>query len=263
MTTLTEKVEETIDKALQRAESNWKESGSAFDELMSEGLEHAEVIIKGNAVSRNKSLTDFFPVDFNSSEERDLVCISADLRDSTNRIKTHFNDLGSYKNKFQRAYYITSALLPSLEVVINHYDGFVSEFLGDGVLGFFDAKKQKSDAIRNSGMASKYIVQSLSPMLEKRLQEYYKEEIMHIGVGLAMSPTLLSKVGLGSGAEIKAFGPCVYDASKLNFGRNEVFVESSLQAEWPKAIDGNGGLSFKRMSSSKVDLDYYRMIPNS
>lgn len=263
MTTLAEKVEEAIEKALQRAESNWKESGSAFDELMFEGFESESVVRKGNVASRKKSLTDFFPDDFNSSEERDLVCISADLRDSTKRIKTHFNDLGNYQNKFQRAYYITSALLPSLEVVINHYDGFVSEFLGDGVLGFFDAKKQKLDAIRNSGLASKYIVQSLSPMLEKRLQEYYKEEIMQIGVGLAMSPTLLSKVGLGSGAEIKAFGPCVYDASKLNYGRNEVLVESSLRAEWPIATNGNGGLSFKRINSGKGDLNYYRMIPNS
>lgn len=252
--TLENKVEQTIDLALSVAKKNWDISGNIFESVsMDAGLESEQV------VNIRKSLQDIAGDNFVGSKDRELICISADLRQSTNRIKTDLSDLGKYENKFQRAFYITSALLPSLEVVISHYGGFVTEYLGDGVLGFFDAEKDKDSSICDSGAASRFIVDQMSNILEQKMKEYYSKEIIRIGVGLAISPTLLSKVGFSSESTIKAFGPCVYDASKLNYGNNEVYVEASLKAQWPTSKHKGVGINFDRLNSKNIDIEAYKI----
>jgi hypothetical protein len=247
---LKDKVEEAIDIALSVAKKNWDMSGNIFESASMDGLSVG--IENDSRTIIRKSLNDFIGTDFIGSKDRELICISADLRNSTDRIKTTLNYLGKYDNKFQRAFYITSALLPSLEVVISHYGGFVTEYLGDGVLGFFDAEKDKDSSIRNSGCAARFIVDEMSKILQNKMKEYYEEETISIGVGLAISPTLLSKVGTYTESTIKAFGPCVYDASKRNHGFNEVLIEPSLEAQWPKSKKPGTGIKFKRVSHSNM-----------
>ncbi|VEI48266.1 Uncharacterised protein [Actinobacillus equuli] len=60
---------------------------------------------------------------------------------------------------------------------------------------------------------------------------------INIGVGLAKSQVIIH----AAGSVIKypkAFGACVYDATKLSAGHNIIGVSNELKALWPKSQGG-------------------------
>lgn len=84
------------------------------------------------------------------------------------------------------------------------------------------------------------------------LNDRYGLPPLEVGVGLGMSKAIISLVGLsGDLQEVKAFGKCVFNATKLSNSRNEVKIDTYLKAKWPSSK--NGSLKFEPKSLMSGD----------
>jgi class 3 adenylate cyclase len=75
------------------------------------------------------------------------------------------------------------------------------------------------------------------------LKERYNLPALRIGIGLAYSKALVTIIGTEDNLHAKAMGECVYRASKLSNGSNEIIIDEKLKILWPKRKGGS--LSFK------------------
>ena len=120
--------------SLDEAENEWEytEAGQKLVEK-SASLENRNesLVILDSAIPSNIPGHDLV----DKAKISDFIALVCDIRKSTQRLSTNLVD--ARVNGIQRVFYETSALLPSLEVVIDHFSGSVTEYLGDGVLGFF------------------------------------------------------------------------------------------------------------------------------
>ncbi|MBK8343897.1 MAG: hypothetical protein IPL12_11640 [Bacteroidetes bacterium] len=55
---------------------------------------------------------------------------------------------------------------------------------------------------------------------------------------MAFSRALITIVGNGDNLHPKAIGECVYRASKLAFGNNEIYIDDRLEKLWPTEKGG-------------------------
>lgn len=247
--------QDIINTALNIADKFWKESGG---ELEKEAILSAHVMdginesVNYSEESFSTRIPNFDLISSNQSVNSELIAIVADMRDSTKHAKTRTNIM----NPLRRIFLETSALLPAMEKAISIKDGSVTEYLGDGVLGFFEFNK---DNIYNSYNAAKIIINEVRPMLNLILNKRYNlPEEISIGVGLAKSKAIIYAAGIES-KHPKAFGSCVYDATKLSSGRNIIGVSNELEAVWPKTK--NGILRFEKWSPENRNIQGYKINP--
>jgi class 3 adenylate cyclase len=144
----------------------------------------------------------------------------------------------------QRVFYETSALLPALALAVKFEEGNVTEYLGDGVLALFrvDAN-DRSKFIYAAHRAAKLSINEIRDVVNEILSERYSLPNLDIGVGLALSQTLVTLVGLPTEKHPKAFGECVFRATKLSGGKNEIIADKNLKLAWPSQKGGT--LCFK------------------
>jgi class 3 adenylate cyclase len=155
-------------------------------------------------------------------------------------------------SELRRVFYETSALLPALERTIQFEAGEVTEYLGDGVLALFAVNDGEAEAtIRASFRAAENCVGDTRGIVNVALKERYGLPPLQVGVGLAMSKAVVSLVGLEGNRHAKATGRCVYFATKLSAGVNEVVVDAVLRGAWPKTK--GGGLRFQPTVRRKTD----------
>lgn len=191
-----------------------------------------------------------------------FVALMADLRNSTDHLLTlEKNSKGV--TQLQRVFYETSALLPVEALVIEKGGGSVTEYLGDGVLGLFratDDEDIRNKCIYAANNAAQLCVEAVETVVSPMLRARYDLPGIRIGVGMAISPAIVTAVGLKERAQPKAIGECVYRAAKWSAeGSNEVIVDERLRYYWPKEKDGV--ISFAEVQHSKVKgLRGYRII---
>jgi len=53
-----------------------------------------------------------------------------------------------------------------------------------------------------------------------------------------MSKAVVSLVGLQNSRYAKAVGRCIYFATKLSAGKNEIYVDKSIDEAWPTTKEG-------------------------
>ena len=147
----------------------------------------------------------------------------------------------------------TSALLPSLEVVIDHFSGSVTEYLGDGVLGFFPYLND--DDLYNSYYASIGCMEMVRTIVNSEIKSRYNLPPLDIGIGMACGPAMVRKVAK---KHVKAFGRCVWTASKLSGGTNLILIDDILRGKWPSSQ--NGAISFRTKQLSK-NVEGYKLYP--
>ena len=246
-----------INNALDMADKFWKESGG---ELEREAILSAHVIdsisesVNYSEESISTRIPNFDLISSNQSVNSELIAIVADMRDSTKHAKTRTNIM----NPLRRIFLETSALLPAMEKAISIKGGSVTEYLGDGVLGFF---KFNEDNIYNSYNAARIIINEVRPMLNLILNKRYDlPEEISIGVGLAKSKAIIYAAGIES-KHPKAFGSCVYDATKLSSGRNIIGVSNELEAVWPRTK--NGTLRFEECNFANGNIKGYKINPRN
>lgn len=253
---------EVIAKSLDRAEMIWNAEGAdlilesiGLEDSSQEGMESMDMIKKSELVPSRIPGTPVISSDENKVEE--FIALVADMRNSTKHLMTR-NTHGSV-SELQRVYYETSALLPALDFAISNNNGSVTEYLGDGVLALF---KVDSDDVgtstRNAKWAATDCLEVVLPMVNDELYKRYELPDLQIGIGMAFSKALVTTMGLPGKLHAKAFGKCIYRATKLSNGANKILVDDQLEAKWPVNKNG-GGFSFKRLTSANLGFHAYEM----
>lgn len=239
-----------VSSSLDKAEKQWREGGHllkanrkfAMESMHESVMDSAEPSkIPGHEIVRDdETVIDEF------------VAFVADMRDSSKHLMCAISPKYADVSGLQRVYYETSALLPALAYAVSKEEGSVTEYLGDGILALFridsDAREQ---AIYASHRAAKNAIGDVRQIVNEALFERYRLPAVDIGVGLAVSKTLITLVGLSPDKQPKAFGECVFRATKLSDGKNEVICDENLKAIWPSSKGGT--LRFQRKSIKNVD----------
>jgi class 3 adenylate cyclase len=155
----------------------------------------------------------------------------------------------------QRVLYETTALNAMGTLIFEQYGGGITEFLGDGFLGFFlvDDIDDKEKA-RNAHKAAKECLRLTHAIINPLLSQRYNLEPLDIGIGMAYSQAMITTVGSGDNLQPKAIGQCVYRASKLCKGQNTIAIDKALRLFWPKSK--NGKLRFLRRKE-KLDFESF------
>lgn len=243
---LEKKVLSVCQKSLDQAESEWEYTRAAKKLVeKSAAMESASenLIIMDSALPSNIPGHDLV----DKSQISEFIALVCDIRKSTQRLSTTLTD--ARVNGIQRVFYETSALLPSLEVVIDHFNGAVTEYLGDGVLGFFPYLN--ADDLYNSYYASIGCMEMVRPIVNQEIKDRYNLPPLDIGIGMACGPAMVRKVAK---KHVKAFGRCVWTASKLSGETNTILVDDQLKAKWPSSKGGR--ISFRRIERVRGEVGY-------
>lgn len=225
-----------VHRALDNAERVWNEHGMALDEA-----------IRADSVAKRELVPSKIPghkaVESGSERVGTFIALVADMRDSSKHLLQRI--AGTKATELQRIFYETSALLPALELTIQYEGGAVTEYLGDGLLALFAVEDAtKHSVVRAAWSAGENCVGDTRGIVNDALAERYKLPPLNLGIGMAMSKAVVSLVGIEGSSHAKLFGQCVWYATNLADGKNEVIVDEWMEAEWPTTK--NGGLRFRR-----------------
>ncbi|QSV45295.1 hypothetical protein [Geobacter benzoatilyticus] len=233
---------ELVCDCLDEAESIWEEVGpKVLKKAMAAMYESAEVSqIPGHPiVESGKPKVDTF------------IAMAVDMRDSTNHLMCAISSKNAKISQLQRIFYETSALLPAMAKLIMFEDGSVTEYLGDGVLGLFRVSEKNTDAIYSANKASRNCLYAVSDIINPILYERYCLPPLAIGIGLAISKAVVTLVGTDDYKQPKAFGECVFRATKLSGGNNEIITDEALKNAWPSSKTGT--LKFLKRNIKNID----------
>jgi class 3 adenylate cyclase len=181
-----------------------------------------------------------------------FVALVADMRDSSKHLLCRISPRDADVTELQRVYYETAALLPALELTVSFREGSVTEYLGDGVLALFAAEDDaREDAIRAAYGAARNCIGDTRRIINDELASRYRLPPINVGVGLAYSKALVQLVGVPGSKHAKAIGGCVYHATKLSAGTNEIYADDTIHRLWPKSK--GGALSFLKKKLRQTD----------
>lgn len=228
-------ISQLINKNLDNAEKTWAKVGEellAKDTMLKAAFESVSNVVQSKIPG--------YPLVYdNNSVVDEFIALVADMRKSSEHLMCAISPKTADVSGMQRIYYETTALLPALAKIIQNQGGNVTEYLGDGVLALFKVDKEnKYDAIYAANRAATQSVANLREVLNNILKERYRLPPVDIGVGLAYSRALVTLVGLENEKQAKVFGECVFRATKLSSGTNQVIVDSALNSLWPTGKAG-------------------------
>lgn len=171
------------------------------------------------------------PMKFGKFENREFVVMMTDIRKST--------DIINGQNGLVEMFLIFYIYAGIVAKIVDSYNGTSTEFLGDGVLNLFDTKDSNRDtALKNSILASWDIIDARENILNPFFSSVGLPQI-NLGIGIDHGITIVTKFGYKNDTDLKAFGKCVYNASKLCKGMNEILVSNNSQSVWPSGPGGN------------------------
>jgi class 3 adenylate cyclase len=231
-------VRNLVNRNLDAAEQRWKQIGRL---LKKETASLEEAARKGTLVPTK------FPgmpiVDSEIPVVQRFAAFVADMRGST----SHLRDSAGLESGIQRLYYETSGLLPALAKIVENHGGAVTEYTGDGILGFYSVgESATSGELLGVVDAGDECVNITSEIVNPILRQRYDLPPISIGVGIALGPVLLSVIGIANDLRPLGFGEAVFLASKLSKEENKVVVHDSIDKAWP--VSEGGKISFKPIS---------------
>ena len=243
-----EEIQQIINDSLNNAEKHWRNGGYLLTEDVTRDSIN-EVAME----SETSKIPGYLIVQDKKTEIDEFIALVMDMRDSSEHLMQELSSKVSDVTTLQRVFYETSALLPAVEQTIKFGEGSVTEYLGDGVLAFFQVNKDDNqETIREVYQVAKNIMYDTLIIVNDILAERYNLPALEIGIGLSISKALISLVGLSGEKHPKAFGSCVFYATKLSgAGRNEILTDKWLRNAWPSSSGGQ--LKFKQRKINKVD----------
>jgi len=242
-----------VDSSLNQAEHHWSNGGY---KLIAESRVGTEAFNKSAMDSAPSQIPGHEIVMEGETIVDDFIAIVADMRNSTDHMLTASNSIKL--EGIQRVFYETAALLPALEKTINIYKGGVTEYLGDGVLGFFKKEEEKPNQyIYDAHNAAKDCLNNTLGIVNSALAIRYELPPLKIGIGLALSKALVSLSGIEGARHAKAYGECVFRATKLSGGNNVILIDSNLRTAWPSSQGGR--LSFVLSDIGRGGVQGYRI----
>lgn len=149
---------------------------------------------------------------FGSYDKSEFIVLFIDMRNSTSRAM----EIGP-----ERTFLTMYAYLPTVIGIIDYYKGAVIDIMGDGVMAFWDMKKDKY-AINNIELCAKSLLNGIEYITNSILKEENIPTI-NCGIGIECGEVIVTKIGWkkSKNYDVKAFGNCINCASKLA-GNNNV-----------------------------------------
>lgn len=190
-------------------------------------------------------------VKFGKFENREFVVMMTDIRDSTAIINS--------QNGLVKMFLIFYVYAGIVAKIVDKYGGSSTEFLGDGVLNLFGIKEHGRDsALINSMVAAWAIMEAR----EKILNPFFIENdlpTIDFGIGIDHGLTIVTRFGYQSDNDLKAFGSCAYNASKLSKKKNVIMVSENSKAVWPSSEGGVLAFSVPENIDGKIAYPTYKI----
>lgn len=219
-----------VETSLGRCEELWENTIGKEDTVLRAKFADSETHIPGHPyLGENQYKSDEF------------VCLMLDMRDSTKHLRQAISARIAKVSQMQRVYYEVSALLPAMAKLIKDADGAVTEYLGDGLLALFQSSRnidERNQILKNTITAARDCMEALNQVVNPILKDRYGLPFLEIGIGLAYSDAIISHFGLRPDTQLKVIGECIYLASQLSKGRNEIIVHENLERIWPTSKNG-------------------------
>lgn len=242
------KIRIIIHESLDKAEKHWNNGGYQLAENRQIGMES----INKSMDSEPSKIPGHSIVQDEETVIDQFIAFVADMRDSTQHLMCEISSKRARVSRLQRVYYETSALLPAIAQTVKFESGNVTEYLGDGVLALFQVdQNDPSKAIYAAYDAARNAIGDTRNIVNEMLYERYLLPNIDLGVGLAYSKTLVTLVGLEGEKHPKAFGECIFRATKLSGGKNEILTDKYVKGMWPTTKGGR--LTFRSKRLRNVD----------
>jgi len=188
-------------------------------------------------------------------EKGNFIALVIDIRESTKHLRVLAGKKGI--GCLQRVFYETTGLLAVSTYIIENYSGKVTEYLGDGLLAFFNCKDNFDQIQRYSFRAAKMCFRAFDEILNPELKRRYDIPALSAGIGMAYSDAMVTTTGIYGSLHPKVIGICVYEASKLSVGENKIIVTKTLRNKWPSSKGGR--VNFKIYKNSRIDIPAYEI----
>ena len=222
-------MDQTTIQDLQKLAKQYFEIASTHVAQSSELNEQLRKAILGTNLREGAEVPGFEekPLKFGKFENRPFVAMMTDIRKSSDII----NGANGLVNMFL------------ISKIVDSHKGTSTEFLGDGVLNLFDTKEGGlADALRSSMLASWEILEARNLILNP-LFSTIGLPMINLGIGIDHGITIVTRFGYRNDTDLKAFGNCVYNVSKLSKGFNEIIVSENSKLNWPS--NPGGALRFE------------------
>ena len=185
-----------------------------------------------------------------AAERRHLTVMFVDLVGSTD-LSTRLDpeDLRELVRRYQE----------TVALAIERFNGYVAQYLGDGVLVYFGYPHAHDDDARRAVYAAHDILQRL-PELNAELADAFRASVS-VRIGIHTGLVVVGDVGAGARHESLALGEVPNVAARLQSaaGLNEIFLSAPTQALLGDQfeLDARGAQSLKGLPEP---LDVYRSL---
>jgi len=196
-------------------------------------LEHRDA-----AIFESIAISDAIPgyeaqkLEFGEFNKDYFAVLFIDMRGSTKRAMT----IGP-----EKTFLSMHAFIPAMLKVVEYYNGYVIDLMGDGIMVFFGGKKStisKVEAAQNAGLCGLDMLSTLDKVVNPILIDDGITYRISCGVGVDIGEVIVTKIGINSAFDVKAFGNCINIASKYSNESNKVKVSKAVRKKWPS---GEGG----------------------
>ena len=222
-------IQREIEIALDNAEAIWKKVGFQFPFEKANMYSVLEESVKTH-------IPGYPFIEDGKPKVDDYIALVLDIRQSTKHLSVAIKAKAS---QLERVLYETTAINTLGLLVVSEYKGGITEFLGDGFLALFRViDTNNPDEVYLAYNSAKKCIVTINSIVNNILYKRYSLPPIKVGIGLAFSRALVTLVGLGDNLHPKVIGECVFRASKISKGINEIYVDHRLKCLWPKKRGG-------------------------
>lgn len=165
-------------------------------------------------------------LDFGAYAQDRFAVLFVDIRCSTERAQR----LGP-----EKTFLTMHIFIPALLRVIELYDGYPIDIMGDGIMVFF---KNDETVINRAAFCGWDIMYRIKDGVINKLLNEEGIDPINIGIGITCGNVVVTKIGLQSIYDVKVFGDCVNKAAHYSDGCNKIKVSEEIEAGWPSGPDG-------------------------
>lgn len=235
-------IKNIVIKELEKAEDIWND---VRDDILEKGVRTFSALNESYTPS---SIPGFPLLKNGEGKVGKFIAMVLDIRESSKHL------LQAIRNKYgvsqiQRVFYETTAINTVGLITVNQNKGTITEFLGDGFLAIFSAE-ERSD-VHKPKKAAEECLRLVKDIVNPILKERYDLPELSVGIGLAYSKAIVTVIGFNEDLFPKAIGECVYRATKLSNGYNEILYDSAIKNYWPTSK--GGVISFQEKRHKKSD----------
>lgn len=240
-------IKSIIIKELEKSESIWND---VKDDILEKSIRNFSTLNE----SYTPSVIPGFPLLKNGEGKvGNFIAMVLDTRDSSSHL------LQAIRNKtgvsqLQRVLYENTAINTLGLILVNQNNGSITEFLGDGFLAIFKADENKD--VHPPKKTAEEFLRLLNEIVNPLLLERYDLPALKVGIGLAYSKAIVTVIGFDEDLFPKAIGECVYRASKLSNGSNEILYDDYIKNFWPSSSGGKISFESKSHKNSTVAKGY-------